>query len=98
VRSNDATGLAEMTLPKRKVTAQIAEHRSCWTAVCAAENLKVKKLHMPARQAHEVKYWAKCDEVSNTAGAIQEIFASRRKGPRDASCTGAHPVCNRSLN
>jgi hypothetical protein len=32
-----------MTLPKRKVTAQIAEHRSCWSTVCAAENLNTEK-------------------------------------------------------
>ena len=43
VRSNDATGLVELTLRKCKVTAQVAEHRSCWTAICAAENLNTKR-------------------------------------------------------
>ena len=32
-----------MTLRKRKVTAQIAEHRSCWTVFCA-EYLNVQKI------------------------------------------------------
>jgi len=87
-----------MTLPKCKVTAQIAEHRSCSTAVCVAENLNIEKsAYACETKRTKVKYWTECCEFSNTAGAIQKIFATRRKGPRDASCTGAHAVCNRSL-
>lgn len=58
-----------MTLPKRKVTAQIAEHRSCWSTVCAAGNLNTEKKSAYACEtsATKAEYWAQAlDQVLRT--------------------------------